>query len=363
MLLFGERMFSCPYEPLLVGPTPSGCRNTPAYSNFPTLAFIPRRGRREKAIARWVQRHAGAEWLHNSSAEESVKNIGLFCKQHPSIDPKVVSDLAQWLRARDCNLYMDQNTAELIGETTLCPQEEIPSHSDLLIVLGGDGTFLNVAHIAHAHGVPILGVNLGSLGFLTETTQEDLYPTLQNALTGKCKIEHRMLLNASLWRDETKLHDFNVLNDIVINKSALARIVNLTVQVNNQPMTSYRADGLIIATPTGSTAYSLSAGGPIIHPSMHALVLSPICPFTLTNRSIVIPDTSKIEVQLTKRHEDEDVGITLDGKMGYAMKSGDILKAEKASVSVKLIQASGKNYYQTLRKKLHWGGTAENKLH
>ena len=278
------------------------------------------------------------------------------------MDQKVVSDLVQWLRTQDCNLYMDRNTAELIGETAPCSQEEIPTRSDLLIVLGGDGTLLNVAHIAHAHGVPILGVNLGSLGFLTETTLEDLYPTLQSALTDKCKIEHRMLLNASLWRNETKLHDFNVLNDIVINKSALARIVNLTVQVNDQPMTSYRADGLIIATPTGSTAYSLSAGGPIIHPSMNALVLSPICPFTLTNRPIVIPDTSRIKVQLTKRHEDEDVGITLDGKMGYAMKSGDILKAEKARVSVKLIQAPGKNYYQTLRKKLHWGGTAENKI-
>ena len=275
----------------------------------------------------------------------------------------MVSDLAQWLRARDCNLYMDQATAELIGETAPCPQEEIPARSDLLIVLGGDGTLLNVSHIAHTHDVPILGVNLGSLGFLTETTLEDLYPTLQSTLAGECKVEHRMLLNASLWRDETKIHDFNVLNDIVINKSALAGIVNLTVQVDDQPMTSYRADGLIIATPTGSTAYSLSAGGPIIHPSMHALVLSPICPFTLTNRPIVIPDTSRIKVQLTKRHEDEDVGITLDGKKGHAMKSGDILKAEKASVSVKLIQAPGKNYYQTLRKKLHWGSTTENGTH
>jgi NAD+ kinase len=155
------------------------------------------------------------------------------------------------------------------------------------------------------------------------------------------------------------MHDFNVLNDIVINKGALARIIDLTVQVNDQPMTSYRADGLIIATPTGSTAYSLSAGGPIIHPSMEALVLSPICPFTLTNRPIVVPDTSRIKVQLTKRHEDEDVRITLDGKVGCAMKSGDILAAEKTQVSIKLVQAPGKNYYQTLRKKLHWGSTAE----
>ena len=266
----------------------------------------------------------------------------------------------QWLRERNCKLYMDQNSADLTGEPATCPQEEIPSLSELVIVLGGDGTLLNVARIAHSHGVPILGVNLGNLGFLTETTLENLYHTLQSTLNGECEVEHRMLLNASLWRDEKKIQDFNVLNDIVINKGALARIVNLTVSVNDQPMTSYRADGLIIATPTGSTAYSLSAGGPIIHPSMQALVLSPICPFALTNRPIVIPDTSRIKVQLAKRHEDEDVRITLDGQMGCAMKSGDILEAEKAQVSVKLVQAPGKNYYQTLRKKLHWGGTTES---
>ena len=289
-----------------------------------------------------------------------MKNIGLFCKPRPSVDPKVVSDLVQWLRERDYKLYMDQNAAESIGETATCSHEEIPNLCELIIVLGGDGTLLKVARIAHSHSVPILGVNLGNLGFLTETTFENLYPTLQSALNGECEIEHRMLLNASLWRNGTKIQDFNVLNDIVINKGALARIVNLTVRVNDQPMTSYRADGLVIATPTGSTAYSLSAGGPIIHPSMQALVLSPICPFTLTNRPIVVPDTSRIKVQLDKRHDDEDVRITLDGQMGCDMKSGDILEAEKAQVSVKLVQAPGKNYYQTLRKKLHWGGTAES---
>lgn len=289
-----------------------------------------------------------------------MKNIGLFCKPRPSVDPKVVNDLVQWLRERNCKLYMDQNTADLTGEPATCPQEEIPTLSELVIVLGGDGTLLKVARITHSHGVPILGVNLGNLGFLTETTLEDLYQTLQSTLNGECEIEHRMLLNASLWRDGAKIQDFNVLNDIVINKGALARIVNLTVRVNDQPMTSYRADGLIIATPTGSTAHSLSAGGPIIHPSMQALVLSPICPFALTNRPIVIPDTSRIKVQLAKRHEDEDVRITLDGQMGCDMKSGDILEAGKAQVSVKLVQAPGKNYYQTLRTKLHWGGTTES---
>jgi len=288
-----------------------------------------------------------------------VKNIGLFCKQQPAVDPEVVRDLTQWLRAQGCELHMDRDTAELIGETTSCAQEEIPSRSELVIVLGGDGTLLNVARIVHPHDTPILGVNLGTLGFLTETTTQDLYPTLQSILRGECKVEHRMLLNASLWRNKTKLHEFNVLNDVVINKGALARILNLTALVDDQPMTSYRADGLIIATPTGSTAYSLSAGGPIIHPSIHALVLSPICPFALTNSPIVVPDTSRIKVQLTKRYEDEDVRITLDGQMGCIMQSEDILEVKKAEVSVKLVQAPGKNYYQTLRKKLHWGGVTE----
>lgn len=271
--------------------------------------------------------------------------------------------MVQWLRERGYNLHMDQIAAELTGEIATCAPEEIPALSELIIVLGGDGTLLKVARMAYSHGVPILGVNLGSLGFLTETTLENLYPTLESALNGECKIEHRMLLNASLWRDGKKIQNFNVLNDIVINKGALARIVNLTVRVNDQPMTSYRADGLIIATPTGSTAHSLSAGGPIIHPSMQAFVLSPICPFALTNRPIVVPDTSRIEVQLAKRHDAEEVRITLDGQMGCDMKSGDTLEAEKAQVAVKLVQAPGKNYYQTLRTKLHWGSTAENQNH
>ena len=289
-----------------------------------------------------------------------MKNIGLFCKPRPSVDSKVVNDLVQWLRERNYKLYLDQNTAGLIGELATCTQEEIPKLSELVIVLGGDGTLLKAARIAHSHDVPILGVNQGNLGFLTETTLENLYQTLQSTLNGECKIEHRMLLNASLWREGTKIQNFNVLNDIVINKGTLHRILNLSVLVNDQPMTSYRADGLIIATPTGSTAYSLSAGGPIIHPSVQALVLSPICPFVLTNRSIVIPDTSHIQVQLAKRHENEDVRITLDGQMGCDMKSGDILEVEKAKVSLKLVQAPGKNYYQTLRKKLHWGGTTQS---
>ena len=289
-----------------------------------------------------------------------MKNIGLICTQHPSADRRVVSDLAQWLRDKGCKIHLDKETATQIGEDSNLSPEEVPSLSDLVIVLGGDGTLLNVAGVAHQHEVPILGVNLGNLGFLTETTQEDLYPTLQAVLNEECEIEHRMLLNISLWRNDSKEYDLNILNDVVINKGVQTQIVNLSVLADDRPMISYRADGLIIATPTGSTAYSLSAGGPIIHPTMQAFVLSPICPFALTNRPIVVPDTSKIKVQLNKRREEEDVRITLDGKLGYFMETGDILEVKKAKETVKLVQAPGKNYYQTLRKRLHWGTDESN---
>ena len=291
-----------------------------------------------------------------------MKRIGIFCKQKPNIDAKIISELTQWLESRNCTVYLEPDTADLIGKKPSTSKEEVSSNSDLIIVLGGDGTLLKVAGIAHPHEVPILGVNLGSLGFLTETTMENLYPTLEQALNGKCEVENRMLLNARVLRNGKKIEDFNVLNDIVINNGALARIVNLEVFVDGQYMTSYRADGLIIASPTGSTAHSLSAGGPIIHPSIRALVLSPICPFALTNRPIVIPDSATIKVQLTTRNEDEDVRVTLDGQTGYSMKSGDILEAKKADIPLKLVQTPGKNYYQLLRKKLHWGGTTENNL-
>lgn len=288
-----------------------------------------------------------------------MKDIGVFCKNKPGIGQETLAELIRWLKQRDLNVLMDPETAEIAGETTSHPRNEIPRLAQLLIVLGGDGTLLSVARIAHPYNVPILGINLGSLGFLTEIALPQLYEALEHVLNNNYVIEHRMLLNASLWRDNEKIEDHHVLNDVVINKGVVARIVNLEVSVNGQYMTSYRADGLIIATPTGSTAYSLSAGGPIIHPSMHALVLSPICPFALTNRPILIPDDSIIQVKLTTQNE--NVRVTLDGQEGCDMQTGDILEIRKAKTTLELIQAPGKNYYQILRKKLQWGsGGPEN---
>ena len=282
-----------------------------------------------------------------------MKNIAVFCKQKPSANREILRQLARWLRDRKVNVLMDADTAGLIGETSPHARAELPHRVDLIIVLGGDGTLLSVARIAHTADVPILGVNLGSLGFLTEISQNELYDTLRRVLDGDYTFEHRMLLSANLLRQGESVEEYHVLNDVVINKGALARIVNMKVKVNGQHMTSYRADGLIIATPTGSTAYSLSAGGPIIHPSMHALVLSPICPFDLANRPIVVPDQSILEVELTTPNE--DVRVTLDGQEGCEFLTGDVLVVKKAESAIKLIQAQGKNYYQLLRKKLHWG--------
>ena len=287
---------------------------------------------------------------------DTIQKIGIFSKQKPDISRKVLLELSSWLRERNYDILMAPETAGIIGETSSLNKEEIPSKADLIIVLGGDGTLLSVARLTHPFDVPILAVNLGSLGFLTEVSLPDMYGTLEQVLKKESVSERRMLLNASLQRKGSTLQNDFALNDVAINKSS-ARIVNLELHVNGQYMTSYRADGLIIATPTGSTAYSLSAGGPIIHPSMNALLLSPICPFTLTNRPIVIPNQSTLQVKLIT---EEEVQVTLDGQTGYPMFRDDVLEVKQGPTPVSLIQAKGKNYYQVLRQKLHWGRPADD---
>ena len=295
--------------------------------------------------------------FNKTAGGDKVKKIGVFCKPKAPSATDILDRLIPWLRKQNYHVFLDEGTAAIINETSSHEKKEIFQQADLLIVLGGDGTLLSVARVAHPHNIPILAVNLGSLGFLAEISIDELYPTLENILAGKFEIENRMLLNACIWRNGEKVEDHNVLNDVVINKGAVARVINLQVLVDGQYMTSYRADGLIIATPTGSTAYSLSAGGPIIHPSMHTLVLSPICPFTLTNRSILIPDQSIIQVKLAAEYD--DVRVTLDGQEGYDMRAGDILKIKKTKTSLQLIRGPNKNYYQILRDKLHWGSQSD----
>ncbi|MEC7641827.1 MAG: NAD(+)/NADH kinase [Nitrospinota bacterium] len=288
----------------------------------------------------------------------SVKKIGIFCKDAPAVSREIITKLVKWLKDRNFEILMNENAAAITGEPSSHEEAEIPGFADLIIVLGGDGTLLHVARTAHPHNVPVLTVNLGTLGFLTEFTLADMENSLDKILTGDFPIENRMLMSACLWRKDKKIGDYNVLNEVVINGGALSRIINLEVHVDGQHMTSYRADGLIIATPTGSTAHSLSARGPIIHPKMHALVLSPICPFALTSHPIVVPDDSEIKVSPTVASE--DIYITLDGQEGCDLKKDDMLVITKAKNYIQLIKSPARNYYNVLREKLHWGRGIED---
>jgi NAD+ kinase len=224
---------------------------------------------------------------------------------------------------------------------------------DLIIVLGGDGTLLSAARLIGDNDVPILGVNLGSLGFLTEITLDEMYISLEQILQNKFTTTRRLLLTAHVCREEERLTEYSALNDVVITKSALARVIDLQACINGQYVTTYKADGLIVATPTGSTAYNLAAGGPIIHPDMHALIMTPICPHTLTNRPTVIPGTS--EISITLKAENEDVFLTLDGQVGFALRYQDVVWIKKADHMIQLIRPPERNYFEILRTKLKWG--------
>jgi NAD+ kinase len=229
----------------------------------------------------------------------------------------------------------------------------LPEKVDLIVVLGGDGTLLSVARLVDGLGVPILGVNLGGLGFLTATTLEALFPTLEAVLRGEYSAEERLVLAAELVRGDTLLAEHLALNDVVVAKGALGRLIDLDVRADGEPMTAYRADGLIIATPTGSTAYNLSAAGPILFPTMDAVVLTPICSHTLTNRPIVLPASVRLEVTL--QTATPDVVLSVDGQAGPPVGEGDVVRVRQASARIRLIRDPRKSYFEVLRTKLKWG--------
>lgn len=282
-----------------------------------------------------------------------IKKVGIIAKTQHRMAGESLKKISGWLKDRSIEVYMDKDTSGVIGEKSHYKRAEIPSLTGLIIVLGGDGTLLSVARLIEERDVPILGVNLGSLGFLTEIGMDELYPVLENVIRGDFTVENRIMLDVFIYREGKMVANYCALNDVVINRGTLARIVYLEIKINGLYVTTYRSDGLIIATPTGSTAYSLAAGGPIVYPTMNALILSPICPHTLTNRPIVIPDDVKIEINLIT--PDEDALATLDGQVGYSLNYRDSIEVKKAKNTIKLIQSPGKNYYEVLRKKLKWG--------
>ena len=282
-----------------------------------------------------------------------MKKIGIIAKNIPAAR-KASKKLASWLEARGKKVFIDRETAAAINMQGYEP-DEIPALVEMIIVLGGDGTLLSAARlVADARtDVPIFGVNLGSLGFMAEVSLDELYGNLEKAIAGKLRTEDRIMLTASVLRGGKRIAQYRVLNDAVINKGALARMMELRISVNDGHLTTLRADGLIVATPTGSTAYSLSAGGPIIHPTIHCFVLTPICPHTLSNRPIALPDSVVVTVCLTS--PSEDVSLTLDGQIGFPLEPNDIVAIKKSRFRMKLIKHPTKSYYEILRTKLKWG--------
>jgi len=254
---------------------------------------------------------------------------------------------------------MEEQMRDLFGSSLSAPflhfiaREEFPSHVELVIVLGGDGTLLSVARMVWRHNIPILGVNLGGLGFLTEVSLEEIYPVLNQVLDGKFRTTPRDVLRASVIRRDKKVAEFVVLNDVVVNKGALARIIELEVTVGQDYLTTFRSDGFIISTPTGSTAYNLSAGGPIVYPSLHNLIITPICSHTLTNRPIVVPDD--VTVRAILKSTEEEVTLTLDGQQGFPLEFEDVIEIQKAEGQILLIQSPYRSYFDLLREKLKWG--------
>ena len=282
-----------------------------------------------------------------------MKKFGIIAKDIPEAQ-KAAKKLALWLETRGKKVFVDLDTAAAI-KVQGYERVEIVSAAEMLIVLGGDGTLLSAARlVADAQrDVPIFGVNLGSLGFMAEVSLDELYDNLEKAIAGRLVTEDRMMLSASVIRDGRRVSQYRVLNDAVINKGALARMMELKISVNDGHLTTLRADGLIVATPTGSTAYSLSAGGPIIHPTIHCFVVTPICPHTLSNRPIALPDTVTVTVCLTS--QSEDVALTLDGQIGFPLIPHDVVEIKKSRFRMKLIKHPAKSYYDILRSKLRWG--------
>ena len=283
-----------------------------------------------------------------------MRRVGIVAKPDAARAPEVVTRLVEWLTARGIEVTLEKETAGIVPviRAAAANKGELPGLSDLLIVLGGDGTLLSMARAVGDLGVPLMGVNLGGLGFLTATTLDEMLPSLEAVLEGRMIVEDRLMLKTRVLRNDAAIFEHMALNDVVITKSAMSRIINLAVSVEGQYATAYRADGLILSTATGSTAYSLSAGGPIVSPALDAIVLTPICSHTLTNRPIVLPASHRIEVTV---QSDQEIMLTVDGQVGLGLRESDIVEVVKAPAYTRLVRFAQKDFFSVLRTKLKWG--------
>jgi NAD+ kinase len=288
-----------------------------------------------------------------------VARVGILAKTNLRAATPHLGEIARWLASRGVEAVFERETAMLLPQPaggTLADKAALATDVDMVLVLGGDGTLLAMADRIGEAGtrVPILGVNFGSLGFLTEVTLPELYPSLEAAIAGRALVEERMMLRATTTRGG-QVHSTQVaLNDAVVTKAALSRMIDLSVWVGDEFVTRVKADGLIVATPTGSTAYNLAAGGPIVEPKLDAIILTPIAPHTLTNRPVVIPATSTVRVQPLVTDRD-DVFVTFDGQAGFQLCEGDEITLRRADPSLRLITPSARSYFEVLRAKLKWG--------
>ena len=287
-----------------------------------------------------------------------MTRVGIVAKSHLREATPHLVKIEGWLAERGFEATFETATAALMPPSAsrrVAGKPALVSHADLLVVLGGDGTLLSVADAAGASGadVPILGVNFGSLGFLTEATLPELDASLESAVSGRARVEPRMMLRATTVRRGSELPNHLALNDVVITKTARARMTDLSVWVGDEFVTRVKADGLIVATPTGSTAYNLAAGGPIVHPVLDALVVTPIAPHMLTNRPIVIPATAHVRVQ-PQMNERDELWVTFDGQDGYELEAGDEVRIRCADRRVRLLRPSTRSYFDVLRQKLKW---------
>ncbi len=282
-----------------------------------------------------------------------IKTVGIISKPGATHAEELVPNLLEWLHSRNIVIRVDEQTAMYAGGVAGIPREEVPEGCDLIVVLGGDGTLLSAARAIGHREIPLFPVNLGGLGFLTAITIDELFPELERALLGEHRVAKRRLLSTCVERNGDVVASFEALNDAVLTKSSLARMIDLVAYVDEQFVCTYKADGLIVSTPTGSTAYSLSAGGPIIFPSVPANCITPICPHMLTNRPVLVPETSVI--RLTSLGPDESVYLTIDGQVGTPVQEGDVVVCRSSRYSLHLIRPPRMMFFDVLRQKLKWG--------
>jgi NAD+ kinase len=284
-----------------------------------------------------------------------IKKVGIIANIAKEKSAACTAELRDWLVARGLDVYLEEGIAAKIGAEPGVERARLGSLIDLLVVFGGDGTILRTARLVRDRDVPIVGINLGVFGYLTEVNLGEMYGALELILAGDFQIENRMMLDVEIKGGEEVSREGTVLNDVVINRGNLSRIIELETTVDDRYLTTFKADGLIVATPTGSTAYSLAAGGPIVFPELYSIIINPICPHTLTNRPIILPE--KAEITVTLRTLEEGATVNLDGQVSYTVRSGDTITIRKSRCITKLISSPHRGYLEILRTKLRWGGS------